>query len=258
MSASVNAVLREALRYTAACVAGKTFVFSGEENETVVKTAAAVSGLTEKKQDTGALESIFSCLRPDAEKAYVAGNEEGMFDGFSSSPGKTSAVNQDKWEKESVIIPDGEEFAQAYLELFEDCFSTVPSGIPAVSAYHMGKVTAALAGCLAAGKQENADMEKPFALYSIDFSGIQSFIYTIIAAGALKALRTRSLYLSVMTEHVSDLILGECGLPRTNLIYAGGGRAPVGEDTVAGLQRRDGAVAESQGAVCVGILEDSA
>ena len=39
---------------------------------------------------------------------------------------------------------------------------------------------------------------------------------------------------------------------------AGGGRAPVGEDTVAGLQRRDGAVAESKRAVGVGLLEDSA
>ena len=43
-----------------------------------------------------------------------------------------------------------------------------------------------------------------FLLYSLDLSGIQDFIYTITSDGALKALRARSFYLELLTEHLVD------------------------------------------------------
>lgn len=56
-------------------------------------------------------------------------------------------------------------------------------------------------------------------------SGIQSFIYNISGAGALKQLRARSLYLELMLEHVSDELLERLELSRANLLYTGGGHA---------------------------------
>ncbi len=59
----------------------------------------------------------------------------------------------------------------------------------------------------------------------IDISGIQDFIYTVASDGALKALRTRSLYLELIMENFVDDLLEKIGLARTNLIYCGGGHA---------------------------------
>ena len=54
-------------------------------------------------------------------------------------------------------------------------------------------------------------------------SGIQKFIYTISSDGALKSLRARSFYLELVTEEVVQQLLEVLELPRTNVIYAGGG-----------------------------------
>lgn len=67
--------------------------------------------------------------------------------------------------------------------------------------------------------------EPMFLLCSWDMSGIQSFIYNISGAGALKQLRARSLYLELMLEHVSDELLERLELSRANLLYTGGGHA---------------------------------
>lgn len=64
--------------------------------------------------------------------------------------------------------------------------------------------------------------EEMFLLYSMDISGIQSFIYTIGEKGALKGLRARSFYLEIMMEHIVDELLEKLSLSRANLIYTGG------------------------------------
>ena len=56
-----------------------------------------------------------------------------------------------------------------------------------------------------------------------DLSGIQKFIYTITSSGALKSLRARSFYLELVTEEVVQQLLETLGLPRSSVIYAGGG-----------------------------------
>ena len=56
-----------------------------------------------------------------------------------------------------------------------------------------------------------------------DLSGIQKFIYTISSDGALKSLRARSFYLELVTEEIVQQLLAKLKLPRTNVIYAGGG-----------------------------------
>ncbi|MGK7926274.1 MAG: type III-A CRISPR-associated protein Cas10/Csm1 [Spirulina sp.] len=78
--------------------------------------------------------------------------------------------------------------------------------------------TAALAAALA----DDPDA-KQLHLVAGDLSGIQNFIYTISSDGALKSLRARSFYLELVTEEVVQQLLAELKLPRTSVIYAGGG-----------------------------------
>ncbi len=78
--------------------------------------------------------------------------------------------------------------------------------------------------------------KKAFRLFSMDISGIQSFIYTIHSKHALRTLRARSFYLEILMEHMIDEILERCSLSRANLIYSGGGHCymllPNTEETI--------------------------
>ena len=87
-----------------------------------------------------------------------------------------------------------------------------------VALVDIAKSKAAVAAALA-----NNSEAKELCLIAGDLSGIQSFIYTISSDGALKSLRARSFYLELVTEEVVQQILEELKLPRTNVIYAGGG-----------------------------------
>lgn len=108
-----------------------------------------------------------------------------------------------------------------------------------ISLYIHSKITAAIASCIYqyfAAKnitdykkycfsKANADFrnEAAFLLISGDFSGIQSFIYTIPSKGALKSLRGRSFYLEILMENFIDEMLEALDLCRANLLYTGGG-----------------------------------
>ena len=56
-----------------------------------------------------------------------------------------------------------------------------------------------------------------------DFSGIQNFIYTISSKGALKSLRARSFFLSLLSEHLIYEILKKENINRSSIIFSGGG-----------------------------------
>jgi len=126
-------------------------------------------------------------------------------------------------------------FVNSLLAILEEClsFTPVPRGDAAreVSFYDHLKIRAAAALCIeryikGQGLAEDAPLserEETFLLYSMDISGIQSFLYTVGSKGALKGLRARSFYLELLMEHVIDELLEALSLARTNLIYAGGG-----------------------------------
>ncbi|MTJ49985.1 type III-A CRISPR-associated protein Cas10/Csm1 [Dolichospermum sp. UHCC 0259] len=100
------------------------------------------------------------------------------------------------------------------LEKFGSCLSFGESNVALVD---IARTTAAVATALI-----NNPAEK-ISLIAGDLSGIQKFIYTISSDGALKSLRARSFYLELVTEEVVQQLLEELQLPRTNVIYAGGG-----------------------------------
>lgn len=115
--------------------------------------------------------------------------------------------NQNDWENLSLLT--------LILEKFGSCLSF---GEPDVGLIDMARSTAAVAAALANNPEANH-----LSLVAGDLSGIQKFIYTISSDGALKSLRARSFYLELLTEEIVQQLVTKLGLPRTNVIYAGGG-----------------------------------
>ena len=94
--------------------------------------------------------------------------------------------------------------------------SSLSLGDENVAFVDLVRSTAAIAAALA----ENPKAEN-LSLIVGDLSGVQSFIYTISSAGALKSLRARSFYLELVTEEIVQQLLEALELPRTNIIFAG-------------------------------------
>ncbi|MES2648152.1 MAG: type III-A CRISPR-associated protein Cas10/Csm1 [Bacteroidota bacterium] len=123
-------------------------------------------------------------------------------------------------------------FNDSLLFLLEKYTCRIPSStkyLPDVSLYDHLKTTAAFAISLYDYISEKgyedipSSDEKPFALVGGSLSGIQKFIYNIVAKGAAKNLKGRSFYLQLLTDNVVQLLLSELGLQSGNLIYASGG-----------------------------------
>lgn len=137
------------------------------------------------------------------------------------------------------------EYVNSLLEVLEATLSYVPSStakdeLADISLYDHVKMTAAIACCIYCYLQEkgysdyrkvllkeaeNFYHQEVFLLFSMDISGIQDFIYTIVPEHALKTLRARSFYLEIMMEHMIDCLLEKLELSRANLLYCGGGHA---------------------------------
>ncbi|BDR86770.1 type III-A CRISPR-associated protein Cas10/Csm1 [Clostridium tetani] len=85
-----------------------------------------------------------------------------------------------------------------------------------ISLFDVAKVTAAIATC----KEKN---EEEYILIKGDFSGIQNFIFKTSSDGALKTLKGRSVYLTLLQEICAKYIVKELDLSICNILYSGGG-----------------------------------
>lgn len=118
-----------------------------------------------------------------------------------------TGLDQLDWQNLSLLT--------VILEKFGSCLSF---GEPDVALIDMVRATGAIAAALASHPEASE-----LSLVAGDLSGIQKFIYTISSDGALKSLRARSFYLELVTEEVVQQLLAALDLPRTSVIYAGGG-----------------------------------
>ncbi len=116
-------------------------------------------------------------------------------------------LNQEDWQNLSLLT--------LILEKFGSCLSFGESDVALID---MARATGAVAAALASHPEASE-----LRLVAGDLSGIQKFIYTISSDGALKSLRARSFYLELVTEEVVQQLLAALDLPRSNVIYAGGG-----------------------------------
>ncbi|MCT7957931.1 type III-A CRISPR-associated protein Cas10/Csm1 [Laspinema palackyanum] len=132
-----------------------------------------------------------------------------------------ASLQPDEWNNLSLLMLILEKFG-SYVSFGEQ---------DNVSLLDLTRTTAAVAAALA-----NQPDAKCLTLIAGDLSGIQKFIYTISSDGALKSLRARSFYLELVTQEVVEQLLSALDLPRTNVIYAGGGNlyllAPGDEGTI--------------------------
>lgn len=102
-----------------------------------------------------------------------------------------------------------------------------------ISLFDHSRVTAAISVCIAGhlnetggeparSEIENREAER-YLFVRGDISGVQSFLYTITSRGALRMLRARSFFLELLAEHAVAELLKRSGVPRTNVIFVGGG-----------------------------------
>jgi len=124
-------------------------------------------------------------------------------------------------------------FIETVYYLLEKYTSRIPSStlhLPDVSLFDHLKTTAAFALCLydycefyELDDIKHLEEQKPFLLVGGDVSGIQKFIYNIIARGAAKNLKGRSFYLQLLVDTIIDFIIKELGLYSGNIVYGSGG-----------------------------------
>ena len=118
--------------------------------------------------------------------------------------------------------PTHKTYAETLLTLLYKYTSQIPSGIEGlsdVSLYDYIKTTAAIAVSLSRSDNDS----HPFLLLGADFSGIQSYIYTIVPKRAAKSLKGRSFYLRLLSDSIVRYLLKELGLYSANVVYNSGG-----------------------------------
>ncbi len=72
-------------------------------------------------------------------------------------------------------------------------------------------------------KKEVYESTTYISLIHGDFSGIQKFIHLISSKYAMKTLKGRSFFFSLLTENIASYIVDQLDLTQANIIYAGGG-----------------------------------
>lgn len=174
----------------------------------------------------------------------------------SNGSGINKLKNELKQALEALSDADWQSLSLLVL-IVEKYGSYVSYGDRDIAFFDLIKMTAAVATALS----HNPSAEE-LCLIAGDLSGIQSFIYTIASDGALKSLRARSFLLELVAEEVVQQLLEKLALPRTSVIYAGGGNlyllAPQ-TDTVANEVEQirtafnDWLVKEYQGKVFLGL-----
>jgi len=89
---------------------------------------------------------------------------------------------------------------------------------PTNSLYEHSRMVAALSICL---KRSDG---KGFTIVYGDVGGIQRFVYgQRVYKGALKSLRGRSLYITILSDAIAKHLLLSLDLPHVNLVYSSGG-----------------------------------
>lgn len=198
---------------------------------------------------TLAMAPIFKHLNGTHGNASILPSK---MDGMLRLPVTDNQIFIEKYDYQNILrelmddlknIDVEESWTNSLLSILEGRLSTIPSSTsinesPDISLYDHLKITAAAGSCISEyllekgisdyktellSKEKEFCSKKVFLLYSADFSGIQSFIYTVATADALRSLRSRSFFLELVMEHYIDEMLSACGVSRANVLYSGGG-----------------------------------
>lgn len=129
---------------------------------------------------------------------------------------------------------------ESVLAIVKKYTSTMPSAAymaeSDISLFDHLKTTTAIANCRylfsLEDKLTQTDTQDVYKIISGDISGIQHFIYRvqtpeIASSGMSKRLRGRSLYLTLLTEAISNKIVSDLNLDSSNILFCGGGRFTI-------------------------------
>lgn len=168
-----------------------------------------------------------------------------------------TSLSESEYPETSLPVPSKEEAASEYRALYQNLISEIeadPEGlsvsvrsldrimgllyeyaslVPAstyesdrtfVSLYDHSKLTAAIAACYAASDSDH------FRLLEFDISGIQRFIFQVTEGGGTKsgiakALRGRSLFVSLITDFIVHAYLHAFQMTQANILFSTGGGA---------------------------------
>lgn len=200
------------------------------------------------------LESVFNILNGNNDKKYYEPKTLDPKYGINYPTDEKKPFDKQFYSDVMDRIRDNlksfdctEEYINSLLEVLEGNLSYLPSStatdeLADISLFDHLKLTAAVANCIYEYLREenlnnykdllfdnakNFYNTKAFLLLSMDFSGIQNFIYTIHSENALKMLRARSFYLEILMENLIDDLIEKLNITRANLIYSGGGHCYI-------------------------------
>lgn len=129
-----------------------------------------------------------------------------------------------KWQENEVADKWGYVArAVSILEKFTWCIPSDTTSNPDISLFDHLKTTSAIAVCMA---DENANTKQPFLLVAGAFGGIQRYIFDIKkgVGGLARRLRSRSLFVAILSESVAFNILKKLDIPISNCILSAGGK----------------------------------
>lgn len=196
-----------------------------------------------KLKQANRLNSIFNLLFQNGTHKYDVPPQPNLI----PYPTENAEINSEQQaELLNVFLNDlsmisaNESNLNEILDVCENTLSYLPDKINSAGSYlslaDRVKFSTALCACFYQYLTNNRNLfnpasenefyqEKSLLLFSCDISGIQKFIYTVSGEGVLKSLRSRSFYIDILLEHIINSILRTLGLPCSNRIYSGGGRA---------------------------------
>ncbi len=232
------------------------------ENIYIMKLADKISATFDRRkapdsefifEDSGNLYSIFNILngnnqskRYDASILYEDDKIKFAKDSATKPSSEFYKTIKEKLSGKLENATMDTDFINSFLEILEQTTSYIPVSASGdekvdISVYEHIKQSISIGSALFEYLTENEKVkeqesiyhspdefykEKSILLYSMDFSGIQSFIYGQYGKeDVLKNLRSRSFYLEILMENIIDELLDKLGLSLANLLYAGGGHA---------------------------------
>ncbi|MBC8462227.1 MAG: type III-A CRISPR-associated protein Cas10/Csm1 [Deltaproteobacteria bacterium] len=144
-----------------------------------------------------------------------------------------------KFQEECGRLKAGAGMFETFFALFRKYAWYVPSRYEAISVYEQFKAIVALAHCI----EQDGNSGWRLLLVGGDVPGIQRFLQTVTAKGALKGYKGRSFYIQLLTDLVARVIIDRLSLPTANIIYNAGGNfkliAPLSAESILNDLRRE-------------------
>lgn len=198
-----------------------TFLIANNDNlESAYKAAIDNYKNELKKNYIYKLKNILS----DTNESYVMFGELKLdIESLNQNKKCDKIIEKSVWDKYiDEVMYELESNKDNYIKIYYICMKYL-SNVPAVnkencnvSLFDICKITAAIAKC----QEKN---ENEFILIKGDLSGIQNFIYKTKKEDALKTLKARSFYLTILQELCSKYIVRRLKLTIANILYSGGG-----------------------------------